>query len=728
MNNTSVNITTENDLVSSAPTHRDHYRTFTQWIIDHKKLIFGIWLVIFVLGGVSTASFEKRLSYNFALPGQPGYQTSQIINNIWGNGGANPPAIAVVTSTDGASLVPQFAILGREIAILHHEDPKVRIIGYPNTHNPNLVLHHGSATYLYLFTPPVNGLGASTLVPRLGQELQHSLTGATVTLTGINQLAAGSGQSGNGVLVETIIGGVGALAVLAFVFASILALLPLLIAAIAILSTFLVLLGLSHLTSVSFVVQFLVSLVGLGIAIDYSLLIVTRWREERNRGLSNNEAVLKAMSTAGRSVVVSGITVAVGLIALVVLPVPLLRSTGLGGMLIPLTSIAIAMTLLPALLSAIGPRIDWPRRKQTASASPFWLRWTHGVIRHRWLSAVGALIILAILTLPLRSIQLGQTNATSQSQHGSAIATYQTLQRDGVPPGVLTPIDVLVESGRSAAITAAITSLHLGGPTLLASGEAGTRYDHTLHRSVTDILAIPHVETIDNSSLGPVRTMIDELQGRAGVLGVSGFGANQSDFIHATYGNLIELIAILAVLEFIILARSFQSVLLAIKAVILNLLGLGATFGFLTWFWQEGHGSKTLFSIGGTGAITSWVPITVFAFLFGLSMDYEVFILTRIREEYGRLSSTNEAVEQGLARVGRLVTSAALILFLAFASLSSAPNTDVKILATGLGVGILLDATIIRALLVPALVSLFGKWNWWFPTPLQRLLRTSPSQ
>jgi RND superfamily putative drug exporter len=182
---------------------------------------------------------------------------------------------------------------------------------------------------------------------------------------------------------------------------------------------------------------------------------------------------------------------------------------------------------------------------------------------------------------------------------------------------------------------------------------------------------------------------------------------------------------LIAIATFILLARAFRSILLAAKAVVLNLLSLCATFGFLTWFWQEGHGSSAIFSIPATGAITFWVPILVFAFLFGLSMDYEVFILTRIREEYDRSADTRGAVIEGVGRTGRLVTCAALILFLAFASLASAPDPDIKVLATGLGVGILLDATIVRALLVPALISLFGKWNWWIPDPVARILRVT---
>ena len=181
--------------------------------------------------------------------------------------------------------------------------------------------------------------------------------------------------------------------------------------------------------------------------------------------------------------------------------------------------------------------------------------------------------------------------------------------------------------------------------------------------------------------------------------------------------------AVIALLTIALLTRAFRSLVLAVKAVVLNLISMGAAFGVMTWFWQEGHGSAALFGVPATGAITFWIPLMVFAFLFGLSMDYEVFILARIREEYDRTGSTDAAVITGLGRTGRLVTSAALILFLAFASLASAPNTDIKVLATGLGVGILLDATIVRALLLPAVVSLLGDWNWWMPRSLARVMR-----
>ena len=184
---------------------------------------------------------------------------------------------------------------------------------------------------------------------------------------------------------------------------------------------------------------------------------------------------------------------------------------------------------------------------------------------------------------------------------------------------------------------------------------------------------------------------------------------------------------IIAFITFVLLVRTFRSVLLPIKAVLLNLVSLSAVFGAVVFFWQDGHGSNAIFGVSPTGAITFWLPVIIFAFLFGLSMDYEVFILTRMREEYDATGSTAQAVVTGLGRTGRLVTSAALILFFAFAALASSPGTDIKVLGTALGVGILIDATLVRALLVPALVSLFGRWNWWLPAGLARVLRVQPA-
>ncbi|MDQ3849333.1 MAG: MMPL family transporter, partial [Actinomycetota bacterium] len=208
---------------------------------------------------------------------------------------------------------------------------------------------------------------------------------------------------------------------------------------------------------------------------------------------------------------------------------------------------------------------------------------------------------------------------------------------------------------------------------------------------------------------------------------VGGSPAANADFIDAIYGSFPLMIALIAITTFILLARAFRSLLLPAKAILLNILSVGAAWGVLVLVWQHGLGSEAIWGIDATGSIPSWMPLMIFAFLFGLSMDYEVFILSRMREEYDRTGSTDTAVVQGIGRTGRLVTSAALILVLAFTSMASAPETDVKMMATGLAAGILVDATLIRALIVPAVISLMGRWNWWLPAWPARLLRVEPS-
>jgi RND superfamily putative drug exporter len=244
--------------------------------------------------------------------------------------------------------------------------------------------------------------------------------------------------------------------------------------------------------------------------------------------------------------------------------------------------------------------------------------------------------------------------------------------------------------------------------------------------AVVDV--IPERETVESSSLEVVDAVRSAVEGAVSAeVYVGGAGAAVGDYFSAVYDRFPWVLALIALITFVLLMRTFRSVLLPIKAVLLNLVSLAAVFGWIVWFWQEGNGSEALFDVSATGAIAFWEPVLIFAFLFGLSMDYEVFILARMREEYDATGSTKQAVIVGLGRTGRLVTSAALILFFAFAALATSPGTDIKVMGTALGVGILIDATIVRALLVPALVSLFGAYNWWLPDGLARILRVEPS-
>jgi RND superfamily putative drug exporter len=282
---------------------------------------------------------------------------------------------------------------------------------------------------------------------------------------------------------------------------------------------------------------------------------------------------------------------------------------------------------------------------------------------------------------------------------------------------VLDPIEVLVPADVSPGSVAARLAVLPGVRTAVAPVGPAWRREGTALVSVQP--------TAEPSSRAGAATLARVRSAAVAVPGVvvGGPGALLLDENHAFYGRFALLIAVLAAITVILLARAFGSLVLPVKAVALNLISVGATYGVLVLVWQHGHGSQAIWGLPATGAITNWVPLIAFAFLYGLSMDYEVFILTRIREERDRTGSTTTGVTEGIARTGRLVTGAALILFFAFAALSTGPETDLKVMATALGAGILLDATLVRALLVPALVALFGPWNWWLPTPARRLLR-----
>jgi RND superfamily putative drug exporter len=390
-------------------------------------------------------------------------------------------------------------------------------------------------------------------------------------------------------------------------------------------------------------------------------------------------------------------------------------------MLIPLVSVLVAMTLLPVVLHSWGRKLAWPNRRTDDKASRAWTRWAAGVVRHRWAATGVAVVVLGVLVVAAVGLKPGISDVNTIAKQGDAKDGLVALEKSGIGSGALLPHEVLVRGASPDKVATAVAGVdHVHGA--VAPAGPSWRADGT---AVVDAFSTP-----DGSSAAG-RDLVAEIRDAAHAQGdevrLGGQPASNGDFISAVYGTFPLMIALIAVVTFILLARAFRSLLLPLKAVILNIISVAAAWGLMTLVWQEGHGSQAIWGISATGAISSWIPLMVFAFLYGLSMDYEVFILARMREEYDRTGDTNEAVVRGIGRTGRLVTSAALILFLAFAALASGPDTDVKVLATGLAAGILLDATVVRALLVPAVVSLFGRWNWVLPPFAARLLRVEPS-
>jgi RND superfamily putative drug exporter len=705
--------------------------SLTRWVLGHKRTVVISWIVFTIAGIAAAGPASDALKNDFAIPDKESWKTNvEIAERYNGDRNGGTPLLPVVTLPPGDSVDSPGvrADLARIDARLEQALPGTRIASYASTGDSAFVSKDGRTVFALVYPRPDPG-SAFGENPRAEQAASAALKGAEVGgqpvhLTGFDALAedSGSDTGGPGVLLEAVLGALGALVVLAFVFASLLAFVPLVMAFVSIMTTFLLLYVLTELTTVSPIVQFLIALIGLGVAIDYSLLVATRWREERAHGRSGDEAVQRAMETAGRAVVFSGLTVAIGLLALIALPLPFLRSMGYGGMLIPLVSTAVAITLLPVLLAKLGPRLDWPHRRTDDKASRAWTRWAAAVSRRRWVAAGAGTAVIVALALAATDLQLGSSDADTVARAGDAKQGLVALERAGIGEGALLPHEILVEGDTNPERVAADLRQVDGIHGAVAPDDASWRRGGSAL-----VEALPVSDSGSDEGGATLDAVRDTAQAAGPDVRVGGQPAANADFVDAVYGSFPLMIALITITTFVLLARAFRSLLLPAKAIVLNVLSIAAAWGVLVLVWQHGYGSELIWDIQATGSIPSWMPLMIFAFLFGLSMDYEVFILSRMREEYDRTGSTETAVVQGIGRTGRLVTSAALILFLSFTSMASGPETDVKMLATGLAAGILIDATVIRALIVPAVIALMGRWNWWLPRLPARLLRVDPS-
>ncbi len=681
--------------------------TLTRWVLDHKRTVVGLWLAVTVVAFAAMKPASDALSQEFPLPGQEAYEVNRELVEQYGNGGDIAPLVPVVTVPAGQRVDAR-----RFAAAL--ERVQQAVPGSRVTQDPTFTSHDRRTAFALVDIPNKGGTTPGQAEARDAQAAIEGVvvSGGPVHVTGLDALRASAGQNekgGAGALIEVLVAGLGALLVLALVFRSFMALVPVLMAVVAIPTTFLLIWPLAAVTDVSMIVQFLVALIGLGIAIDYALLVVVRWREERQRAdVDNDEAVRNAMQHAGTAVVFSGTTVAISLMALVALPVPVLRSIGIAGLMIALVSVAVAITLLPVVLAKVGPRLDRRHTLREERASRAWTAWARMIVRHRALAAVASIAALAALVVGAATIQLGSPQAESLGNAGPARAGLEQLKDSGVGTGPLSPFEALVDGADAAVVAGELA--HVEGV------RSAIAVDDRL------VTVIPAGD--GNSAAG--RETLERLRA-ASDTPIGGEAAQSADFIDAVYGNFPLLIALIAGLTFLLLARAFRSLILPLKAVLLNILSVAAAWGLMVIVFQHGWGSEQIWGIEATQAINVEMPVVVFAFLFGVSMDYQVFIISRMREAYDRTGDTDTAVIEGVGRTGRLVTSAALILGLAFVAFSATPGTEAKMFATALGGGILIDATIIRGILAPAAVALLGRWNWWMPTRAARLLRLEPA-
>ncbi|GAA3809404.1 MMPL family transporter [Sphaerisporangium flaviroseum] len=576
--------------------------------------------------------------------------------------------------------------------------------------------------------------------------------GAVPLLDDLNEQTARDLQRAEAIAMPVL------LVLLVIVFGSLVAAgLPLVVGAVAVLGALALLRLLTEITDVSVFSINVVTMLGLGLAIDYSLFVLTAFREEIRRGRSTEEAVVRTMATAGRTVAFSGLTVATALCGLLLFPQMFLRSIGLGGAAVVVVAMLAALIVLPALLGVLGRRVDALRLTPSfgGATGMAWHRIASSVMRRPLMYLVGVTVVLMALAGPFLHVRFGNVDARVLPEGFESRQVAQTVERD-FSRNAMSAIDVIVLVGREVRT---VTTPSRPGPVgmeqhgIMPVTQVTAR---DVRPYVERLRTLKGVTGVDVTGVaqdkGAVRLavrygsdpMSDQTRDLVGLIRsltlesgfrqvvVGGPTAAQLDLMASLLATLPWTGLVVCLVTGILLFAAFGSVVLPIKAILMNVLSLGASFGVIVWAFQEGHLAGVL-GFTSTGTIEATVTVLILAVVFGLSMDYELFLLSRVRAEWLRTHDNTQAVAVGLQKTGGVITSAALLLLVVIAAFSTAGITIVKLLGVGMFVAIVVDATLVRALLVPATMRLLGGANWWLPGSLRRLharvgLRDEPQE
>jgi RND superfamily putative drug exporter len=474
-----------------------------------------------------------------------------------------------------------------------------------------------------------------------------------------------------------------------------------------------------------------VAMIGIGVGIDYALLIVTRYRQALRDGHQPESAVALAADTAGRSVVFAGTTVVIAVLGMLLINVPAVQGLAVGISLGVLMTMLAAITLLPAVLGFVGHNIDklgLPHKKRAEGEvrESFWYRWSRFLQRRPWPAAIAGLVILVLLALPVLSMRLAFADAGNRPTSDTTRRAYDLLV-DGFGPGFNGPMILAIDMpvGQQDAATVEQLSQRLQTTRGVAFATP-PRTNDAGNAAIVQVFPNSSPQSEETANL--VDRLRDDVippvtQGTDVDVKVGGLTAGATDYSNYTAERLPVFIGLVLLLSFVLLMVVFRSLLVPLKAVIMNLLSIGAAYGVIVAVFQWGWG-KDLIGVAESGPVEAWAPMMLFAIVFGLSMDYEVFLLSRMKEEYDHTGNNATAVADGLAATARVITAAALIMILVFSAFVLGDDRAIKLFGFGLAVAVFLDATIVRLILVPATMELLGDWNWWMPKWLDRILPT----
>ena len=704
----------------------------TRFVLRHRVLILVGWLAIFLVCGFASSQLSALLTNRFTLPGTDTRRAEAILEEHFGQRSTGSFTLVVRSDGDAAALVPRVRAAAERAAAELSTGRVVSVVA--------------------LTDDVVAGQIVSNLTPADSKTRTDAMRRAAGPIAGAEVLLTGQAAIEHDldpVFAEDLLRGEMiaipiAFLILVFTFGTLAFLLPFAFAILTIPTTLGLIWIFANFMELTTYLTNLVTLIGLGIAIDYSLLVVYRFREELRRGSPRDEAIVTTMLTAGRAVVFSGGAVAIGLALLLFMPLPFIRGFGLGGLLIPAVSVAAAVTFLPALLSLVGRPLDrlrllprsWIEHRDDHERG-FWAVLARFIMRYPKLVAGTTATFLILLTLPVLTLELGPGTNEGIPRDLEAVRGYEVLS-DAVGAGAVAPAIVVVDTGREGGVrdpdvirsTAELARLLQSDPQV-----AAVRFEPTAQH-VDPTERYLNLEVVGREDYGKPESLAFVGRLRGEIVPAAGFPETArvyagggppggKDFIDLIYGWFPWLVLAVLVATYFLLMRAFRSVLLPLKAIVLNLLSIGAAYGLLVIVFSWGAGAWA--GLIAYDQIEAWIPVMLFAMLFGLSMDYEVFLVSRMREEWDNGATNEEAVVLGLTKTGRLVTAAGLIMFAAFMGFVAGSVVGLQQFGFGLATAILIDVTIVRALLVPSAMVLFGRWNWWMPAGLARVVRVEPS-
>lgn len=702
-------------------------RRFATWTTGHRKTVIIGWIVALLGFGMIAGSVGAAFTEDFSLPASDSKEALDLLEEKFP--AQSGEAAQIVFTAPGG--VEQPAVEGRMNAVF------TEVAKFP--HVSEVASPYGGGGGAAAISDDGKVAYATVQFDVINSDIDKD---KTEEIIGIAQGASGDGldvQLGGQPIQEALeeegedssflVGLLAAIVVLLLTFGSVVAMgLPVITALLALgVGISLVTLG-THVFPTANFAPFLAAMIGLGVGVDYALFILTRFRSNLDEGMEPRPATIKAVDTAGRAVLFAGITVIISLLGMFLLGLSFLYGVAMAAALAVLFTMIAALTLLPALLTIVGRRVDRLRipgfrRKQPESEGTRWYRWSREIQRRPVLSALLSGGLLLILCIPVLSLRLG-TNDAGTDPPGKTTREAYDLLAEGFGPGFNGPLVIaaaLPQKGDDSAMVELRRKLDA------EAGIAGTTpvvLNPAKNTAVFQAYPTTSPQSADTTDLldhirGEVIPPIEETTGAQ--VHVGGINAIFEDFGNAIAGKLPLFIGVVVLLSALLLMMVFRSLLVPLKAMAMNLLSIGAAFGLVVAVFQWGWGAS-LIGVDTTGPIISFFPIFLFAIIFGLSMDYEVFLMSRIHEEWEHNKDATEAVTRGLALTGRVITAAAAIMVTVFASFMLGEDRIIKLFGLGLASAIFIDAVIIRSVLVPALMQLFGTRAWWFPGWLDRIL------